>query len=212
MKKKRVSFTPHHAKMAVVHNDVQCVQSRAKNARNQHMTKLEGRKARAKDRLSARLQKAEQRRSIEAKTVERRQTAAILEEEIKDLAEKKQNSGGIKVVPETADISLARQKAASVQMKGNDVSTSKSELKQDNVQILRMLLCRMITTQKKAKKCFKALNGTKSGVLVQEEFVHLFKVLKPVLKKELKAMPCGEEANTLRQQLGLLKAFLKDSM
>ena len=62
------------------------------------------------------------------------------------------------------------------------------------------------------KKCFKALNGTKSGVLVQEEFVHLFKVLKPVLKKELKAMPCGEEANTLRQQLGLLKAFLKDSM
>ena len=78
--------------MAVVHNDVQCVQSRAKNARNQHMTKLEGRKARAKDRLAARLQKAEQRRSIEAETVERRQTAAILEEEIKDLAEKKQNS------------------------------------------------------------------------------------------------------------------------
>ena len=63
--------------MAVVHNDVQCVQSRAKNARNQHMTKLEGRKARAKDRLAARLQKAEQRQLIEAETVERRQTAAI---------------------------------------------------------------------------------------------------------------------------------------
>ena len=97
MKKRRVSFTPHHAKLAVVHNDVQCVQSRAKNAHNQHMTKLEGRKARAKDRLAARLQKAEQRRSIEAETVERRQTAAILEEEIKDLAEKKQNSENTRI-------------------------------------------------------------------------------------------------------------------
>ena len=172
------------------------------------MTKLAERRTRANDRLSARLQKIEQRRA---------KTAAIPEEKV---AEKKKNSNGvevvpIKVVPEAAEQAASVQMTEQAAMKGNDGSTLKQDNPQDIVQILRRLLCRVINSKKKAKKCFKAAKGKKSKVMVQKEFVGIFTWLRLSLQKELKAMTKMkkiEETWALTQQLELLEAFLEDSM